>query len=177
MSVVWLFAEFVLCFSLYLKAALVTGSPICTPLVCLYLACCNCPSLCSAWAVHVLCLAKKSETDDGIDGLKQLSVITMEKWLLVGQQWVQWNPLGCLRSNQRCTVSTSVCFPVLGGQSLHLPMAGPALVLQLSGSSWTVCCLWGRTKPLLSCRECNYPCRGEMVISFHSLVPEVWVTG
>lgn len=34
----------------------------------------------------MLCLAKKSQTDDGTDAIKQLSVITTEKWLLAGQQ-------------------------------------------------------------------------------------------
>lgn len=34
----------------------------------------------------MLCLAKKSETDDGTGAIKQLSVITTEKWLLAGQQ-------------------------------------------------------------------------------------------
>lgn len=61
-------------------------SPICIPSVCLNLACCSCPFFCFAWAVHVLCPAKKPEADDGTDAMEQLSVVTVEKRLLGGRR-------------------------------------------------------------------------------------------
>lgn len=99
------------CFSLHLKLpTLVIISPICTPLVCSHCACHNCSIQYFAWAVHVLCLANKSEVEDGIKAIKHLSVMTMEKWLLGGQQkrGTHWAASGATRDVPLTSQSASL---------------------------------------------------------------------
>lgn len=126
-------AEFTFCFSLHLKLPLlVIISLIFTPFVCSHCTCHSNPILYFAWAFHVLCLANKSELENGIKAIKHLPCF--QKSLLCRNGcWVgNKNPLGCLRSNQRCTLDISICLPVLGGQSQQLAQH---MFPQLSGAA------------------------------------------